>query len=75
MAGLKQTFEKQGGMELIRRWGRAGVLPFAAAQGMLLGTSKKSLELLRLAANNKVLNKLRKKYRSFIAEFKHAPME
>ena len=74
MAGLKQTFQKQGGMELIRRWGRAGVLPFSVALAAILGPSRKSLEILRLAVNNKILRKLRKKYRGFIADFKAAPL-
>lgn len=70
MAGLKQAFQKQGGMELISRWWRAGVLPFAVVQTLLLGLSKKSLELLRLSVNHKILQKLRKKYRSCISEHK-----
>lgn len=70
MAGLKQTFQKQGGMDLIRRWSRAGVLAFAGAQALLLGFSKKSLEILRLAVSNRILCKLRKKYRGEITHFR-----
>ena len=69
MADLKQTFEKQGGKELLRRWWRAGVLPFGAIQALLLGFSRKSLEILRLAVNNKILCKLRKKYRTVIKSY------
>lgn len=70
MAGLKQTFQKQGGMDLIRRWGRAGVLTFAGFQALLLGFSKKSLEILRLAVSNRILCKLRKKYYGEITRFR-----
>lgn len=69
MADLKKVFQKQGGADLLRRWMRAGVLPFAAATGLLLGFSNKSLEILRLAVNDKILRKLRKKYRPAIADF------
>lgn len=69
MADLKRVFEKQGGGDLLRRWLRAGVLPFAAATGLLLGFSNKSLEILRLAVSNKILRKLRKKYRASISDF------
>ena len=74
MAGLKQIFEKQGGTQLLRRWFRAGVLPFAATEALLLGFSKKSLELLRASVNHKLLCKLRKKYRKAVAAFRAQPL-
>ena len=72
MADIKKVFEKQGGKELLKRWWKAGVLPFAVMQTLSLGFSKKSLELLRLCVNNKILQKLHKKYRKEIAAFRDA---
>ena len=69
MADIKKVFEKQGGTELLKRWWKAGVLPFAVAQALSLGFSKKSLEILRLSVNNKILQKLHKKYRKEMAAF------
>lgn len=60
-------FNKAGGMNLIKQYRRAHVLLFAMFQLLFLGTSKKSLEILRLAVSNKILCKLRKKYRKYIS--------
>lgn len=65
-----QLFNKVGGKTVLRQYARNGVLLFAMVQTLLNGFSKKSLEILRLAVNNKILGKLRKKYRSFIADYK-----
>ncbi len=48
----------------------AHVLLYALLQTLLLGFSKKSLEIVRLAVNNKMLKKLRKQYAGVIREFK-----
>lgn len=63
-------FKKVGGWDVLRQWLRAHVLLYALAQTLFLGFSRKSLEILRLAVNNKILCKLRKKYRGFISNFK-----
>lgn len=63
-------FKKVGGANVLKQYLRAHVFLFAMVQTLLLGFSKKSLEILRLAVNNKILGKLRKKYRRFIAEYK-----
>lgn len=65
-----QLFRKVGGWDVLGQYWRAHVLLFAMVQTLLLGFSKKSLEILRLAVNNRVLCKLRKKYHSFIAAYK-----
>ena len=77
MADIKKVFEKQGGTELLKRWWKAGVLPFAVAQALSLGFSKKSLEILRLSVNNKILQKLHKKYRKEMVAFRdvYVPQE
>lgn len=67
--GLKETFEKQGGMNLIRQYRRGGALFTAAGEFLLLGKSKKALEILRLSAQYKIKRNLEKKYRKEIQTF------
>lgn len=67
-----QLFQKVGGAAVLRQYLRARVLLFALAQTALNGFSKKSLEIVRLSVTNKILGKLRRKYRRFIAEYKAA---
>ena len=64
-----QLFNKVGGIEVLKQYCRAHVLFFAMVQTLLQGFSKKSLEIVRLSVNNKILGKLRKKYRPFIKEY------
>lgn len=63
-------FDKVGGKEILRQYWQAHVLVFALVQTLLQGFSKKGLEIVRLSVNNKILGKLRKKYRKVIAQFK-----
>lgn len=63
-------FKKVGGFSVLKQYLQARVFLFAIVQTLFLGFSKKSLEILRLAVSNKVLNKLRKKYRRFIDAYK-----
>ena len=65
-------FRKVGGKEVLRQYARAHVLLFAMVQVLLLGFSKKSLELLRLAVENRIVKKLRRKNRSFIKQFQES---
>ena len=65
-------FNKVGGKELLKQYLRAHVLLFALVQILLQGFSRKSLEIVRLSVNNRILCKLRKKYSKFIREFKAA---
>ncbi len=68
-------FKKVGGKEVLRQYLQAHVLLFAVVQMLLCGFTKKSLEIVRLAVSNKILCKLRKKNKKFIANFKaqHTP--
>ena len=68
-------FKKVGGKEVLRQYLQAHVLLFAIVQMLLCGFTKKSLEIVRLAVSNKILCKLRKKNKKFIANFKanHTP--
>lgn len=63
-------FKKVGGWDVLKQYARAHVLVYALVQTALCGFSKKSLEILRLAVNNKILCKLRRKNKAFIAEYK-----
>ena len=56
-------------MEILRQYWRSHVLLFALVQTALLGFRKKALEIVRLAVNNRVLCKLRKKNRRFINDY------
>ena len=64
-----KIFKKVGGKEILRQYWQAHVLFFALVQTVLQGFSKKGLEIVRLSVNNKILGKLRKKYRKTIAKF------
>ena len=61
---LKETFQKQGGMKLIKQYARSGSLGTAVGEFVLLGKSRTSLEILRLSTQLKVKQKLAKKYRA-----------
>ena len=62
-------FNKVGGKEILRQYWQSHVLFFALLQTALQGFTKKSLEIVRLSVNNKILGKLRKKYRKTVSEF------
>ena len=66
---LKETFEKQGGMKLIKQYAKSGSLGTAISEFALLGKSRTALEILRLSTQLKVKQKLEKKYRNFLKEF------
>lgn len=65
-----KIFNKVGGKEILRQYTQAHVLFFSFIITLLLGFSKKSLEIVRLAVGNKILLKIRKKYRPFIEKYK-----
>ena len=67
--GLKETFKKQGGLNLIRQYVRAGCLGTAIGQFILLGKSRTALEILRLSTQLKTKQRLEKKYRNKLEEF------
>lgn len=67
--GLKETFQKQGGMNLIKQYAHSGSLGTAIGEFLLLGKSRTALEILRLSAQLKTKQKLEKRYRSMLEEF------
>lgn len=70
MSNFAKLYKKVGGKEILRQYRRAHVLCFALFQALMLGFSKKSLEIVRLAVENKIVCKLRKKYKKKIVQFK-----
>ena len=69
MGKFSQLFQKAGGKQVLKQYLRAHVLLFAAAQTVLNGFSKKSLEVVRSAVSNRIVRKLKKKNRKFISQF------
>lgn len=64
-----KIFKKVNGIKVLQQYRKARVLCFALFQTALLGVSKKSLEIVRLSVSNRILNKLRRKYRNFIKDY------
>ncbi len=70
--GLKDTFKKQGGINLLKQYWESGSFFTATGEFLLLGKSRTALEILRLSASLKTKQKLEKKYRSRLREFDKA---
>ncbi len=66
---LKETFNKQGGMKLIKGYRKSGALFTATSEFVLLGKSRTALEILRLSTSLKTKKKLSKKFGGLLAEF------
>lgn len=66
---IMDVFKKQGGMRLIRQYGRSGSLLIAIAEFILLGKNRTALEILRLSTQLKVKQRYEKKYKKIIEEF------
>lgn len=69
MSNLMDKFNRAGGMQTIRQYMQAHVLGHAVIQAAMQGTSQKSLEIVRLSVNNKMLARLRRKNRAYIGEY------
>lgn len=65
-----KLFNEVNGKQMIKQYIYANVLLFAIFMTLLNGFSKKSLEIVRLSVNNKILKKLRRKYKKFVNESK-----
>ena len=66
---LKETFQKQGGCNLLKQYLRNGSLLTAICEFILLGKSRTALEILRLSTQLKVKQQLEKKYRKTLEAF------
>ena len=69
LSDLKDKFNRAGGTQILGQYSREHVLGYALLQTALQGTSQKSLEIVRLSVNNKILGKLRRKYSGYIAAY------
>lgn len=69
MLNAKIYFKNQGGIELIKRYWRNGVLGTAILQFLLLGKKRTALEILRLVTTLKTKQHLAKKYGKVLKEF------
>lgn len=67
--GVKETFQKQGGMKLIKQYAKSGSLGTAVGEFVLLGKSRTALEILRLSTQLKTKQKLEKKYGGTLEAF------
>lgn len=71
--GLMETFQKQGGINLIKNYWRTGALFSTFITFLMLGKSRKALEILRLVAEYKINEKLASIYKNkvddLIAEY------
>lgn len=70
MSQFLKIFKKVNGAKMLKQYAYAHVLLYSLWTTLTLGFSKKSLEIVRLAVGNKVVKRLRKKYRPFINEYK-----
>ncbi|MCR5213887.1 MAG: capsular polysaccharide synthesis protein [Eubacterium sp.] len=69
MSEFKEIFKKVNGWGVLKEYARAHVLGLVMAETALLGTSRKSLEIVRLSANNKIVSRLRKQNKALIKDF------
>lgn len=70
MEQFRQIFKKVDGIEIIRQYLKSHVILLAFFEIILLGFSKKSLEIVRLATTQKKMIKIRRKYRNVVEDFK-----
>ena len=68
-------FKKVGGKEILRQYRQAHVLMYSLVSTVLLGFSKKSLEIVRLAVSNRILCKMRKRYSPYIKSYVNTHQE
>lgn len=69
MGDFKKIFSKVNGTQQLKQYAKSHVLFFALVETALLGLTKKSLEIVRLAVNNKIYKRMKKKNKKFIAEY------
>ncbi|MCM1087054.1 MAG: capsular polysaccharide synthesis protein [Muribaculaceae bacterium] len=65
-----EIFKRVDGKNVLKQYARTRVLFFALIQTVLLGFSRKSLEIVRLAVDNKIYSRLRKENLKFIELYK-----
>ncbi len=70
MGDFLKIFKKVNGLQTLKQYAKSRVLILALCQTAILGTSKKSLEIVRLAVNNRIYMRLKRKNKKFITSFK-----
>ena len=69
MEQFRKIFKKVGGWDVLRQYARAHVLFYALFMTLMCGFTKKSLEIVRIAVNNKIYKKLYRSNKRFIADY------
>ena len=69
MGEFAKLFKKVGGFQILRQYARGHVLIYAFLITAMNGVSGKSLEIVRLSVRNKLLKRLRKKYKKIVSEY------
>jgi len=70
MKKFLHLFKKVDGKKVLLQYMKAHVLLFALFETLFIGFSKKSLEIVRLAVDNKIYVRLKKENRQFIKTYK-----
>ncbi|MCP8862326.1 capsular polysaccharide synthesis protein [Latilactobacillus curvatus] len=70
---IKQRFESQGGIKLVKQYKDAGVLLYALLIFPFLCSSKTGLEIFRNAISERIHKKLTKKYMNTVIDEKYSP--
>ncbi len=61
MSEFKKIFKKVNGKQILKQYCMAHVLLFSLVETAILGLSRKSLEIVRLAVDNRIYCKLKKR--------------
>lgn len=69
MAKFKEIYKKVNGSQQLKQYARGRVLLFALIEAAILGFSRKSLEILRTAVDNRLYNKIKRKNKRFISNY------
>lgn len=72
LTNLKYYLNKMGGLKMVMHYVKSHIFTYACLQVLINGTSKKSLEIVRLALSNKILKRLRKKNRKLCLKYKNS---
>ncbi|GJM57545.1 capsular polysaccharide synthesis protein [Erysipelotrichaceae bacterium 66-17] len=69
MKAILDKFHKYNALNYIKQFSANHLLIYSTILAFMLGFSKKALEILRLAVSNKILNRLKKKYKKYTEEY------
>lgn len=69
MNEFRKLYKKVNGTQQLKQYAKAKVLFFALFQTILLGLSKKSLEIVRLTVDNRIYSRLKRQNKKFILDY------